>query len=277
MKALHTELDLGEAAIFCGYVAKPVFAFNQGDLVVLSSISEAFPFSILEAMLCGKPIVATAVGGIPEQIEGCGIAVEPRNPAAMAEAILTLMNDAEKRAKFGHAAREKAAQEFSVQQSSDAHYETYLSLSPRHLAARLSHAPAETVLSPEAEPDETVSVTDPIRLAGDQQALEMGDHRLDLERRLLVTVNRAPVVTNRQQPEFTAPDSGAIAALAVRVDRRVPLPVDSFEITALLESLGITDEVAARRYGVPDVFALAESVLAQVRNSRWQSNTEPAA
>jgi polysaccharide biosynthesis protein PelF len=277
MKALHAELDLGEAAIFCGYAAKPVFAFNQGDIVVLSSISEAFPFSILEAMLCGKPIVATAVGGIPEQIEGCGIAVEPRNPATMAEAILTLMNDEEKRANFGRAAREKAAQEFSVQQSSDAHYETYLSLSSRHRVARLSHAPAETVLSPEAEANETVSVADPIPLTSDPRVLELGDHRLDLERQLLVTVNKAPIVTNSQQPEFTAPDTEAIAALAVKVDHRVPLPVDSFEITAVLESLGITDEVAARRYGVPDVFALAESILTQVRNSRWQSNTERAA
>jgi len=268
MKALHAELELEKAAVFCGFVAKPVSAFNQGDIVVLSSISEAFPFSILEAMLCGKPIVATAVGGIPEQIEGCGIAVEPRNPAAMAEAILTLMNDAEKRANFGRVAREKAAQEFSVQQSSDAHYEAYLRLSPRHQITRHSRVSSETELSLEVESLEMAPVADSIEPGSDQRILETGDRNLDYGHQLQVTVDKPVVAIGRRRPEFTAPDTGATAVLAIEVDRRVPLPVDSFEITALLESLGITDEVAAQRYGVPDVFTLAESVLAQVRHSR---------
>jgi hypothetical protein len=41
---------------------------------------------------------------------------------------------------------------------------------------------------------------------------------------------------------------------------RVRWPIDALEVTALLESLGITDEVAARRYGARDVFLLAEEV-----------------
>jgi glycosyltransferase involved in cell wall biosynthesis len=82
--ALRAQLGLEDTIIFRGYVAQPAAAYNEGDIVILSSLSEAFPFSILEAMLCAKPVVATAVGGIPEQIEGCGIAVEPRSPVAMA-------------------------------------------------------------------------------------------------------------------------------------------------------------------------------------------------
>jgi len=46
---------------------------------------------------------------------------------------------------------------------------------------------------------------------------------------------------------------------------RVRYPIDALEVTALLESSGITDELAARRYGTSDVFALAEEVLADVR------------
>jgi len=45
-----------------GYTSSPSAAFNEGDLVALSSISEGFPYSTLEAMLCSKAIVGTAVG-----------------------------------------------------------------------------------------------------------------------------------------------------------------------------------------------------------------------
>jgi len=59
-----------------------------------------------------------------------------------------------------------------------------------------------------------------------------------------------------------------VAALADDVSCRIPQPVDSFEVTALLESLGITDDVAQQRYGTPDAFSLAEAVLAQIRACR---------
>ena len=80
-----------------------------------------------------------------------------------------------------------------------------------------------------------------------------------------------------QRTEFKVLDQEAAATLAVEVSRRVPLPIDFLEITALLESMGITDEVAAQRYGVPDVFTLADAVLPQVRYSSWQLNTNPKA
>src|SRR5207237_105886 len=89
--ARHRKLGLEESVTFAGYVANPAAAFNEADVVVLSSISEAVPFSNLEAMLCAKPVIATAVGGVPEQLDGCGVVVEPRNPRQMAAAILGLM------------------------------------------------------------------------------------------------------------------------------------------------------------------------------------------
>lgn len=114
--ALHAELALEAVVTFCGYISEPAAAYHQADLVVLSSVSEAFPFSILEAMLCGKPVVATAVGGVPEEIAGCGVTVEPRNSAAMGHAILELMRDPERRVVLGRAAREKAVREYSLHQ-----------------------------------------------------------------------------------------------------------------------------------------------------------------
>jgi len=60
-------------------------------------------------------------------------------------------------------------------------------------------------------------------------------------------------------------DAGGVALLAQEVLRRVPQPVDSLEIAALLESMGITDEVGTRRYGARDTFDLAEAVLEQLK------------
>ncbi len=129
--ALRSELSLEDAVTFCGYVSDPQAAFNRSDVVVLSSISEGFPYCTLEAMACGKPVVATAVGGVPEQIEGCGITVEPRNPTAMSEAILGLINDPARCAAMGQAARKKAQREFTARLSAGSYYSSYLRLSER--------------------------------------------------------------------------------------------------------------------------------------------------
>ena len=65
--------------IFEGWTSSTSDAFADADVVVLTSISEAFPFSTLEALFCARPVVATAVGGVPEQVlESVGIVVPPR-------------------------------------------------------------------------------------------------------------------------------------------------------------------------------------------------------
>ena len=132
--ALHESLGLEGRVIFRGFTARPIDAYNEGDLVVMSSVSEGLPFSILEAMLCGRPIVSTAVGGIPEQIDGIGIAVEPRDPEALAHAILTVLDDPELCHSLGAAAREKATTSFGVERFAGAHRLTYARLSSPHPA-----------------------------------------------------------------------------------------------------------------------------------------------
>lgn len=158
-KALQSSLGLEEAVIFKGYASNTAEAYNEGDVVVLSSISEGFPFATLEAMLCGKPIVATSVGGIPEQIAGCGFVVEPRNPKEMADAILKLMNDKELCAQLGVAAREKALQEFSVRQSREAYMTSYYRITNRTMPEALFAAGVETKVLNSALPID-VALTD---------------------------------------------------------------------------------------------------------------------
>lgn len=123
--ALYEQLDLGDAVTFEGYTSSPAAAFNQGDLAVLTSISEGFPYSTLEAMLCGCPVVATAVGGVPEQVGDCGIVVEPCNPVAVARAIVDLMSDAPRLLELGVSARRRSADLFSLQRFLADHHDVY--------------------------------------------------------------------------------------------------------------------------------------------------------
>ncbi len=122
---LRDELGLKETVIFAGFAASAEAAYNGGDFAILSSISEGFPFSVVEAMLCGRTVVGTDVGGVSEALEGCGLVVEPRNPAQMAEACLLLLRNPGLMCEYGEQARSKALERFSMQQCNAAYLASY--------------------------------------------------------------------------------------------------------------------------------------------------------
>ena len=84
------------------------------DLVVLPSIREGLPLSLLEAMAAGRPVAATRVGGMPEVIEDgvTGRLVPPADPAALAEAIAAILDSPRCAERMGAAGRARA-QDFS--------------------------------------------------------------------------------------------------------------------------------------------------------------------
>jgi len=84
------------------------------DIFVLPSRAEGLPNSMLEAMAAGLPIVATAVGGVPEVIEDGvnGLLVPPRDPVSLAGAILRILRDPEFAKRLAVAGRERAHSEF---------------------------------------------------------------------------------------------------------------------------------------------------------------------
>jgi len=89
------------------------------DIFVLPSHSEGLSRTILEAMASAKPVIATEVGGNPEAIEDgvTGILVPAKEPDKLAEAILKLVKDREKREEMGIAGRERAEKLFSIEEN----------------------------------------------------------------------------------------------------------------------------------------------------------------
>jgi glycosyltransferase involved in cell wall biosynthesis len=84
------------------------------DVFVMPSFSEGTPNSIVEAMACGKPIIASEVGGIPDMLgDVSGILVPPGDMKALAEAMLRLAQNPEMRRTMGAAAKERYQQLFS--------------------------------------------------------------------------------------------------------------------------------------------------------------------
>ncbi|GGO85811.1 GT4 family glycosyltransferase PelF [Wenjunlia tyrosinilytica] len=117
-------------------------AYAAGSVVVLSSIVEGFPGTLVEAMFCGRATVSTDAGAVREVIGGTGLVVPPRNPKALAAACLDLLEDRERRDRLGAAARARAQELFAVERTVEAFREIYLDL--------VSHCPARPAPSAES-------------------------------------------------------------------------------------------------------------------------------
>ena len=127
-RALVEELDLGETFVFAGLAADPRDIFNQGDIGVLSSVSEAFPYTVLEALACARPVAATDVGGVSEMLEGWGRLVLPRDGRALGEACVELLADSAERARLGRRGRERVLARFRSSFVVDRYDALYLEL-----------------------------------------------------------------------------------------------------------------------------------------------------
>jgi glycosyltransferase involved in cell wall biosynthesis len=104
--------------------------FQAADVYIHSVHADTFPITILEALACGKPVVATAVGGIPEQISDgeTGFLVPPGDAPAMAARIEQILRDDELRWKMGQAAADSARRRFDLERQVDDYLKLYESV-----------------------------------------------------------------------------------------------------------------------------------------------------
>lgn len=105
--------------------------YGSCGVVVLSSVVEGFPISLVEAMFCGRATVSTDAGAVVEVIGGTGLVVPPRNPRALAEACVALLRDPARRERLGAAARARALELFTAEQNIAAFHSIYLEIVSR--------------------------------------------------------------------------------------------------------------------------------------------------
>jgi glycosyltransferase involved in cell wall biosynthesis len=90
---------------------------HAADVVCLTSVAEALPMSVLEAMSVARPVIATRVGGVPEAVEDgkTGILVPPDRPFEVAAALLSLARDPARAKQLGWAGRARQQRSFSIE------------------------------------------------------------------------------------------------------------------------------------------------------------------
>ena len=110
LEARTDSLGIREHVHFLGFRSDVAEIVNAMNVIALSSVWENFPLCLMEALAAGRPVVATTVGGIPEMIPHaeCGLLVPPRQPAAMAEALISLLCDPRAAQSMGRAGRKRA-------------------------------------------------------------------------------------------------------------------------------------------------------------------------
>ncbi len=114
LEKLAAELGVTDGLSFEGRVTEVWRAYAAGHVVMLSSISEGFPFSLIEAMSCGRTTVSTDVGGVREAVGDTGLVVPPREPEKMAAAALALLKDDERRLRLAELSRQRVIDRFTL-------------------------------------------------------------------------------------------------------------------------------------------------------------------
>ncbi|GGM57105.1 GT4 family glycosyltransferase PelF [Dactylosporangium sucinum] len=127
-RSLAADLGVADAVTWAGPCTSSRDAFAAGRVAALSSISEGMPYTVLEAMMCGRPTVSTDVGGVAEAVGDAGAVVPPRDPRAFAEACVSLLTSPGLRAETGRRGRERALAEHTLDRCLSAYRDRYRAL-----------------------------------------------------------------------------------------------------------------------------------------------------
>lgn len=136
LEAQATALGIANHVHFTGF-RRDVLAVLQGfEVFVFSSVLEGLGTSLLDAMALRKPVVATRAGGIPEVVQDgvTGLLVPPRDPAALARALVDVLRHPERSRAFGAAGRQRVEKYFTVERMAAQTLRVY-----RHLCGRVPH------------------------------------------------------------------------------------------------------------------------------------------
>ncbi len=111
--------ELGSSVLLTGYVENASQLMPCFDLLVMPSRTEGLPISLLEAMACKVPVIASRVGQIPQVMKGgeCGHLIDPEDDAALASGIKRIVDDSQYRIALVQNASKHVTAEYSIQQA----------------------------------------------------------------------------------------------------------------------------------------------------------------
>ncbi|MEX2653451.1 MAG: GT4 family glycosyltransferase PelF [Acidimicrobiia bacterium] len=215
---LWEELELQETFEWMGSTRDAPGAYNQADVVLLTSISEAFPYTVIEAMMCGKPVVSTNVGGVPEAVADLGDTARIRDVEGLAQGVIELLEQSpEEKARLSSACRERTLELFALDRSINAYRDSY-----RELAAQ------------ERRPlPRLVPVASPAAWTAEPTQVEAG-------RRLPASPQPLPTGVTPLPIPFVAP-----AASAVELQQMLRSPTAQVRLTAIASVAELLDTESA--------------------------------
>jgi glycosyltransferase involved in cell wall biosynthesis len=121
------QLGVAGSIVFTGARFDMPGVYRSFDLFLLPSLNEGMPMSLLEAMAAGVPVIATAVGGIPEVVaEGrTGLLVKPADAASLGTAIMRLLSDSELRQRLGREGQRVVRATYSAERMAQEYIAVY--------------------------------------------------------------------------------------------------------------------------------------------------------
>jgi len=134
LEADARRLGLADRVHFAGWVSDVPAVLADLDVVALSSRNEGTPLALMEAAAAARPVVATAVGGVPDVVEDgrTGLLVPPGSPHLLAGALRLILNQPERQVELGNAARARARQRFGAERMVAETAALYRALLSRH-------------------------------------------------------------------------------------------------------------------------------------------------
>ena len=129
--ALVKQLQIEANFKFMGPKPNPHTLFCEGDISILTSISEGFPYTVIESMSCGIPVVATDVGGVKEGLdETSGFLCKPKDAEAIGKSVIVLLNDKALRKQMSLNARKRVMDHFTMDKFILAYENAYKDIQP---------------------------------------------------------------------------------------------------------------------------------------------------
>jgi len=131
-RRLADELGIGNDVVFAGFVSEDdlVALYNAAELLLYPSLYEGFGLPVLEAMICGTPVITSPCGSIPEIADDAAIMVDPHDDEAIAVAMKTILTDPDMYGEFVTKGRDRAVL-FSWQRAAEQTFAVYQAVMAR--------------------------------------------------------------------------------------------------------------------------------------------------